>query len=143
MLIRFMIDDTAISGDISQFYNVFKLRPQYWHLQLFFWQAEMDPNSTVDIAVIKTLIYGNSASAPLSEEGMRQLANMVRPDDPELADFLTKCRFVDDLNDSMESIQAALRLKAVVDDAFTKLGVKVKGCAIAQQPPAPEISENG
>ena len=137
MLIRFIIDDTAISGDISQFYNVFKLRPQYWHLQLLFWLAEMDPNSTVDIAVIKTLIYGNSASAPLSEEGMRQ------PDDPELADFLTKCRFVDDLNDSMESIQAARRLKAVVDDAFTKLGVKVKGWAIARQPPAPEISANG
>ena len=70
----------------------------------------MDPNTgTVDIAVIKTLIYGNSASAPLSEEGMRQLADMVRPDDPELADFLNKCRFVDDLNDSMESIQAALQ----------------------------------
>ena len=103
----------------------------------------MDPNSTVDIPVIKTLIYGNSASAPLSEEGMRQLADIVRPDDTELADFLSTCRFVDNLNDSMESIQAALRLKEVVDDAFTKLGVKVKGLAIALQPPAPEISENG
>jgi hypothetical protein len=48
----------------------------------------------VDIAVIKTLNYGNSASAPLSEEGMRQLADLVREEDPELADFLTKCRFM-------------------------------------------------
>ena len=35
MLLRFSIGHTALSGDISQFYNVFKLRPKYWHLQLF------------------------------------------------------------------------------------------------------------
>ena len=97
----------------------------------------------MDIAVIKTLIYGNSASAPLSEEGMRQLADLVREEDPELADFLTKCRFVDDLNESLESLGAALRLQAAVDRAFAKLGARVKGWAIAGQPPAPEISENG
>ena len=34
MLVRFIIGDTALSGNFSQFYNVFKLRPQYWHLQL-------------------------------------------------------------------------------------------------------------
>ena len=143
MLLRFSIGETALSGDISQFYNVFKLRPEYWHLQLFLWQAELDPNNAVDIAVIKTLIYGNSASAPLSEEGMRQLAALVREHDPELADFLINGRFVDDLNESTESLQAALRLKAAVDDAFAKLGVKIKGWAIARHPPAPEISEDG
>ena len=143
MLLRFSIGESALSGDISQFYNVFKLRPEYWHLQLFLWQAELDPNNPADIAVIKTLIYGNSASAPLSEEGMRQLAALVREYDPELADFLTNGRFVDDLNESMASLQAALRLKAAVDAAFAKLGVKVKGWAVARHPPAPEISENG
>ena len=64
MLLRFFIGQSAVSGDISQFYNVFKLRPEYWHLQLFLWRADLDPNNPVDIAVIKTLIYGNSASAP-------------------------------------------------------------------------------
>ena len=74
---------------------------------------------------------------------MRQLADLIRGDDPELSEVLTKCRFVDDLNESIESLQAALRLKVAVDDDFTKLGVKVKGWAIARQPPAPEISEDG
>ena len=103
----------------------------------------LDPKAPVEIAVIKTLIYGNSASAPLSEEGMRQLADLVRGEDPELADFLTKCRFVDDLNESMESMETAIRLHAAVDRAFAKLGARVKGWAIAGHPPAPEISENG
>ena len=45
--------------------------------------CSMDPDKPIDIAVIKTLIYGNSASALLSEEGMRQLAGLVREEDPE------------------------------------------------------------
>ena len=102
MLLKFSIRQTAIFGNISQFYNVYKLRPEYW--QLFLWQECLDPDKAIDIAVIKTLIYGNSASALLSEEGMRQLAVLVREEDPGLADFLTDGRFVDNLNDSLENI---------------------------------------
>ena len=142
MLLKFSIGHTAISGDISQFYNVFKLKPEHWNLQLFLWQEAMDPNSPVDIAVIKTLIYGNSASAPLSEEGMRQLADVVREHDPELADFLTNSRFVDDLNDSLASLEDAQRLQGAVDQEFEKLGAKIKGWAIARKKPAPEISDD-
>ena len=32
---------------------------------------------------------------------MRQLADIVRKFDPEMADFLTDARFVDDLNDTL------------------------------------------
>ena len=118
-LLKFSIGHTAILGDIYQFYNVFKLRPTCWHLQPFVWQAKLDPNQPITIAVIKTLIYVNSASAPLSEEGLRQLADLVRDEDPELADFLTDGHFVDDLNDSLEDLQAALRLQEAVDRAFS------------------------
>jgi hypothetical protein len=89
ILLRFSIGHTAISGNISQFYNVFKLEPEYWNLQLFLWKEELDPDTPLLVVVIKTLIYGNKASAPLSEQGMKQLADMVREFDPELADFLT------------------------------------------------------
>ena len=143
MLLKFTIGHTAISGDISQFYNVFKLEPDFWNLKLFLWQEAMDPEKPVNIAVIKTLIYGNSASAPLTEEGMRQLADIVREFDPELADFFTDGRFVDDLNDSLATLAAALRLQEAVDEEFAKLGAKIKGWAIAGMKPAPEISENG
>ena len=98
MLVKFSIGHAGISGDISQFYNVnvFKLRPEYWHLQLFLWKEALDPDKEVSIAVIKTLIHGNGCSAPISEEGMAQLADRVKPEDPELADLLTDSRFVDD-----------------------------------------------
>ena len=95
MLLRFSIGAFGISGDISQFYNVFKLKPEFWHLQLFLWREALNPENPVDIVVIKTIIYENGAAAPISEEGMSQLADKVKPHDPELADFLTEARYVD------------------------------------------------
>ena len=115
------------------------LKAEYWHLQFFLRKEALDPNKEVSIAVIKTLIYGNGYSAPVSEEGMAQLADRVRPEDPELATFLTDARFVDDLNDSLKDIKSALRLKSPVDEAFSKLGAKIKGWAISGQEPAQEI----
>ena len=73
---------------------------------------------------------------------MSQLADKVKPHDPELADFLTEARYVDDLNDSLESLEAALRLQGAVDAEFEKLGAKIKGWAVSKHPPAEEISEN-
>ena len=79
MLLRFSIGSTGLSGDIKQFYNVFKLEEDFWHLQLFLWKEELKTDAPTLIAVIKTLIYGNKSSAPLSEEGMQLLAEKVRP----------------------------------------------------------------
>ena len=67
----------------------------------------------------------------------------MKPEDPELADFLMDLRFVDDLNDSLKDFASAQRLQEVVDEAFAKLGAKIKGWAITGQDPAPEISEDG
>ena len=122
---------------------MFKLKQEYWHLQLFLWKEGLDLNKDVSIAVIKTLIYGNSCSAPVSEEGMAQITDRVSPEDPELATFLTDARFVDDLNDSLKDIKSVLRLKSAVDEAFSKSGAKIKGWAISGQEPAQEISEDG
>ena len=57
---------------------------------------------------------------------MSQLADKVKPHDPELADFLTEAGF-----------------QGAVDAEFKKLGAKTKGWAVSKHPPVEEISENG
>ena len=37
---------------------------------------------------------------------MAHLADVVRPEYPELANFLTDARFVDDLNDSLKDVES-------------------------------------
>ena len=127
MMLRFSVGTHALSGDIKQFYNVFKLLPEYWHLQLFLWKKDMNPSNETVVAVIKTLIYGNKASAPQSEEGMRQFAEYLRTTNPKLADFLTNSRFVDDLNDSAASKEDMDSLQEDTDRELASLGVEIKG----------------
>ena len=50
---------------------------------------------------------------------------------------------MDNLNDSLKDIASAHRLQQAVDEAFSRLGAKIKGWAISGQDPAPEISKDG
>ena len=76
MLLKFLLGRFALSCDLKQFYNCFKLIEDQWHLQLFLWKKNMNPDEETKTAVIKTLIYGNKAAAPQSEEGIKQFADL-------------------------------------------------------------------
>ena len=89
----------------------------------------MDEDSPAQVAVITTLIYGNKASAPMTEEGMKQFAKCLQPSQPRLADFLECDRFVDDLNTSEPSKEAIDQLQKDADDAFVSLGMESKDWA--------------
>ena len=92
MLLRFSSAAWVPLWDIKQFDNVFKIDEDFWHLQSFLWKEDLKANTPLLIAVIKTLINGNKFSASLFEEGMRILAEKVRPINPKPADFLLEVR---------------------------------------------------
>ena len=143
MLLRFLIGTHALSGDLKQFYNCFKLAPDDWHLQLFLWKDDMDPGADTVVAVISTLIYGNKASAPQTEEGMRQLSEHLRSSNPKLAEFLLECRFVDDLNTSEASKEACDALQTDADRELNSLGVESKGWGKTGEKPSEDIAVEG
>ena len=58
MVLRFIVGRFALTGDLSQFYNVFKLVIEQWNLQLFLWKEDLDPANETLVGVISTLIYG-------------------------------------------------------------------------------------
>ena len=103
----------------------------------------LDPNAETLISVIKTLIYGNKASAPQTEEGMLQLADHLKTSEPKLADFLTECRFVDDLNTSEASSEECDYLQEAAERNLQPLGVEFKGWGRSGTRPCEEISQDG
>ena len=143
MLLKFLIGRFALSCDLKQFYNCFKLIEDQWHLQLFLWKKNMNPDEETKTAVIKTLIYGNKAAAPQSEEGIKQFADFLKPANPRLAEFLLHERFVDDLNGSEASKAAIDKLQADCEAAFATLGVEAKGWAKSGEAPPLDISDDG
>ena len=97
MVLRFSVGSAALVGDLSQFYNSFKLAEDQWNLQLFLWKEGMDPANETLVGVICTLIYGVKSVAAQSEAGIEKLAKFIQKKNPILAEFLLKSRYVDDL----------------------------------------------
>ena len=114
-----------------------------WNLQMFLWKENLDPEAQVETGIITTLIYGNKCSAPQSEEGMRQLAEVLRPHNPTLAKFILDSRFVDDINDSFATEDECFSIKNAANQAFSSLGMEVKGWAMTGESPSEDISEDG
>ena len=74
---------------------------------------------------------------------MKQFAEIIRMTNPRLADFLLNSRYVDDWNNSLDSMEAINRLQEATDKEFASLGVEIKGWGKTGHPPSPEISEDG
>ena len=87
MILRFVIGLFAFVGDLTQFYNSFKLIEKQWNLQLFLYKKNLDPNEETLIGIIRTLIYGVKSVAAQTEAGVEKLADFIQPKQPNVADF--------------------------------------------------------
>ena len=82
VLLRFTVGKYAISGDLRQFYNAFKLEKEQWNLQRFLWIEDLNPNGEVLEAVIKTIIYGVKSVSAQTEFVLAELAKMIKDSNP-------------------------------------------------------------
>ena len=140
MVLRFMIGRSALTGDLSQFYNVFKLVMEQWNLQLFLWKEDLDPANETLVGVISTLIYGVKSVAAQSEAGITKLAKHIEKDHPDLAEFLLKSRYVDDLGDSKPTLQQCKELTEKADMIFSQVGMTCKDWSFTGSAPSEKVS---
>ena len=126
VLLRFMTGLFAMTGDLQQFYNACKLLCEQWNLQRFLWVKDLDPDGEVLEAVMLTLIYGVSSVSAQSELAMKDLADYVRTENPELAALLVLSRYVDDLQESKSTQEECFKLSKSADEVFEKVGLKCK-----------------
>ena len=143
VLLRFMTGCSAMTGDLKQFYNACKLITNQWNLQRFLWVDNLDPNGEVLEAVITTLIYGVTSVSAQSELAMKDLAEYIQAEDPELATLLILSRYVDDLLESKTTQEECLRLANAADKLFDMVGLMCKGWTISGLPPPPAVSKDG
>ena len=143
MLLRFVIGPTAFAGDLKQFYTSIALDPSQWHLQRVLWREGLDMTAEVEEIVILSLIFGVRAVSALSEWALKLLAEHVRSRNPRLAELLEKARFVDDLGDSDESVEAVKKIMNEADELFESVGLQCKGWSISGSNPHPDVSKDG
>ena len=143
VLLRFVTGAYAIAGDLKQFYNAFKLDKDQWNLQRILWIEDLNPNGKVLEAVIKTLIYGVKSVSAQTEFALEKLSEMVQDSNPDLARFLALSRYVDDLQDSKDTVEKCQSLSKEADHLFAELGVECKAWTVSGSPPSEVISKDG
>ena len=143
VMVRFIIGQFALTGDLQQFYNACKFSSDQWNLLRFLWVEDLDPDGKILEAVITTLIYGVKSVSAQSEFALSQLADFIREKNQELAMFLVLSRYVDDLLDSKATKQECVELADAADKLFEKVGLKCKGWNFSGEPPPSIVSKDG
>ena len=143
MILRFMIGKYGFTGDLSQFYNCFKLIEDQWNLQMFIWKDDLNPANETLVAILMTLIYGVKSVAAQSEAGIYKLAKYIEEKHPELAEFLINSRYVDDSGDSKAELEECKELTAKADDLFAEVGMQCKEWSYTSIPPSEKVSADG
>ena len=143
VLLRFVVGQAGVTGDLKQFYNSCKLMREQWNLQRFLWVNNLEPDGEILEAVMTTLIYGVTSVSAQSEFAMTELGGLVKNENPELAKLLLLSRYVDDLQESKPTLQQCLNLAKQADQLFSQLGLLCKAWTFSGIPPSPTVSKDG
>ena len=73
-----------------------------------------------------TLIYGVTSVSGQTEYSLKQIADHVREEKPDLAKLLTDVRYVDNLLDSVSSIDEAKKLAEETSEVLDRLSLPTK-----------------
>ena len=114
-----------------------------WNLQRLLYREDLDPNNPIIEYIITTLIYGVKSVSCQSEYALSLLAEHIRENFPELAKFLVKSRYVDDLGDSKASKELCDKLIAEAELNFEKIGLKCKAWTQSGIAPSDKASVDG
>ena len=72
---------------------------------------------------------------------MRLLADLFRDKFPDVANFLERLRYVDDLANSVKSQEEALKLVKDTEEVLDSVEMKIKGWSITGENPPPELTD--
>ena len=103
----------------------------------------MDKLSELEKGVVRTAIYGVRCVGAQCEQIMRLLADLFRNDFPDVADFLERLRYVDDMAKSVTNKDEAIKTIEDTEKVLNTVKMKVKGWSVTGQDPPPELTEDG
>ena len=143
MVLNWKIGESAVCGDISQFYNTLVLKEEHWKYQQVIWYDEMDPSKPLKRGIIRTAIYGVRCSGAQTEEVMRTVAEDVKDPLPQVYKLLVDLRYVDDFGKGNKNTEESKQLIKDTEDTLDKVQMRVKGWAISGEPPPSDLSDDG
>ena len=129
----------AASGDLASYYCRFSLSPEFWPIQKFLWNDQLDSEGPLKTYYIKTIIYGLKSSGLVCHYGINKLIDIF-----EHLKALTL--YVDDAVAGYFEINEAKKEVEKIAATLSRFNLPFKGSTMAitgEMPPKEIIDENG
>lgn len=125
ILLRWRERPIAIISDIRKMYNSIHIDLVEQHCHRFLWrnlETDKDPN----VYVMTRVNMGDKPAGAISTEAVYKTASMFKDKFPDVAELLLKSTYVDDIVDSVETIEDAVNLGINAEWVLSQTGFKLK-----------------
>ena len=126
VILHFRENAVAISGDISKMYHRILIPERDQHVYRFLWR-NMETNRDPNVYVKTVLTFGDKPAPSMAQITLRKTAEQKIEVHPEAAETLKRDTYMDDICDSVTSLEKAEKLTDELDIVLAKGGFKVKG----------------
>ena len=140
ILIRYRENHVVIVGDIKKMYNSVLLEPLEQHTHRFLWR-NLEARRP-DVWCITRVNMGDKPAGAIAVEAKDMTAERFRDIDPKAADSIVGSSYVDDIVDSVPTVEEASSQTSGMDAILEKGGFKVKGWLIGGLPVDSDSCEN-
>ena len=126
VVLRFRENQVAFIGDISKMYHRIRIPEMDQHVRRFLWrnlQTHHDP----DVYVKTVLTFGDKPAPAMAQIALRKTAEEAKKAYPTAAQVIQDNTYMDDICDSVPTMEEARDLTRDIDSALETGGFRVKG----------------
>nr|XP_054761363.1 uncharacterized protein LOC129267761 [Lytechinus pictus] len=126
VLLRFRENEVALCGDISKMYHRVSIPEIDQHVHRFLWR-DLDGNREPDVYMMKVVTFGDKPAPAIAQTALKLTAEQGECTHPHAASVLKRNVYMDDICDSVQTVDEARKLSAEIDEVLNDGGFKVKG----------------
>ena len=126
VVLCFREKEVAISGDISKMYHRVLIPEQDQHVHRYVWR-NFETNREPDVYVKTVLTFGDKPAPAMAQIALHKTAQESQQSHPEAAKAIVANSYMDDICDSVDTVEDARKQTDDIDTVLQKGGFKVKG----------------
>ena len=126
VVLRFREKGVAISGDISKMYHRVLIPQQDQRVHRFVWR-NFDTSRKPDVYVKTVLTFGDKPAPAMAQIALQKTAQESQTSHPQAAKTLMENTYMDDVCDSVDTVEDARKQTEDLDNVLEKGGFKTKG----------------
>ncbi|XP_028419079.1 uncharacterized protein LOC114544723 [Dendronephthya gigantea] len=126
VVLRFREKEVATSGDISKMYHRVLIPEKDQHVHRFVWR-NLETERKPDVYVKTVLTFGDKPAPAMAQIALQKTVEEKQVDYPQTAKVIKENSYMDDICDSVGTVEEARQQTNDIDTVLATGGFKVKG----------------